>query len=106
MNSQTPGTFRDHWDTPEIKTEGSKKGRLRKDRYSALLMANSSARRLNRQREDPEMVPWGGFVDQRYAVAAPTQDSQMYMSGPDWFTQGIKGTKENYGWVIRDDGVE
>jgi hypothetical protein len=106
IHTQTPGTFRDHWDTPEIKTEGSKKGRLRKDRYSALLMANSAARRLNRQREEPDMVPWGGFVDQRYAVAAPSPANQMYMSGPDWFTQGIKGTKENYGWVIRPDGVE
>lgn len=38
------GRFR--WDTPEIKLPGSKKGRLRKDRYSALLMANALARRL------------------------------------------------------------
>jgi hypothetical protein len=33
-------TGRDRWDTPEVKLHGSKKGRLRKDRYSALLMAN------------------------------------------------------------------
>lgn len=35
---------RERWDTPEIKTEGMKKGHLRKDRYSALLMANYLAR--------------------------------------------------------------
>lgn len=34
----------EHFDTPEIKTENNKKGRLRKDRYSALLYANYYAR--------------------------------------------------------------
>ena len=35
---------RERWDTPEIKLSGQKKGRARKDRYSALLMANMVAR--------------------------------------------------------------
>lgn len=38
--TQTPNG-RDKWDTPEIKLPGSKKGRMRKDRYSALLMAHA-----------------------------------------------------------------
>ncbi len=39
---------RDRWDTPEIKGVDGKKGRSRKDRYSALLMANMVARQLSR----------------------------------------------------------
>lgn len=42
---------RDKWDTPEIKLPGQKKGRLRKDRYSALLMANMIARNIQRAPE-------------------------------------------------------
>jgi hypothetical protein len=37
-------TGKEHFDTPEKKTAGMKKGRLKKDRYSALLMANMVAR--------------------------------------------------------------
>jgi hypothetical protein len=39
---------RDRFDTPEIKTKTGKKGRLRKDRYSALLIANMLARQCAR----------------------------------------------------------
>ncbi len=42
---------RDRWDTPEIKIPGQKKGRLRKDRYSALVMANMVARTIQRSPE-------------------------------------------------------
>lgn len=37
-------TGKEHFDTPEKKTAGMRKGRLKKDRYSALLMANMVAR--------------------------------------------------------------
>lgn len=37
----------ERWDTPEIRENG-KKGRLRKDRYSALLLANMGARQTGR----------------------------------------------------------
>ncbi len=39
---------RDRFDTPEIKIANGKKGRMRKDRYSALLIANMLARQSNR----------------------------------------------------------
>ena len=42
--TSTGGLGREHFDTPEIKLEGNRKGRLRKDRYSALLYANYKAR--------------------------------------------------------------
>lgn len=35
---------RDRWDTPEVKLNNGKKGRMRKDRYSALVIANMIAR--------------------------------------------------------------
>ncbi len=44
-HSRTPNG-RDKWDTPQVKGIGAKKGRLRKDRYSALLMANMVGRTL------------------------------------------------------------
>ncbi len=40
---------RDTFDTPQIKTSADKKGRLRKDRYSALLYANYYARTRDKQ---------------------------------------------------------
>lgn len=54
-------TGRPRWDTPDIKGAGSKKGRLKKDRYSALLMANMTARTM--MSSDPivyDMVGEGG----------------------------------------------
>ena len=44
--SQTSVTGRERWDTPEIKKAGGKKGRMRKDRYSALVIANMVARAI------------------------------------------------------------
>jgi hypothetical protein len=48
--TKTP-SGRDRWDTPEIKLPNQKKGRLRKDRYSALVMANMVARNIQRTPE-------------------------------------------------------
>ena len=57
---------RDRWDTPEVKVSGGKKGRLRKDRYSALLIANMLARLGNiiiTPKKGYEFV--GGYVGQK-----------------------------------------
>jgi len=82
--SQTPAG-RDKWDTPEVKTIGGKKGRLRKDRYSALLMANMAARTIQRTPVPPTYDTIGGFVgDQQEKLEGP-----MYM-GPQWFTEQMK----------------
>lgn len=48
IHTKTDIAGRDRWDTPEIKTAQGKKGRLRKDRYSALLIANMLARVISR----------------------------------------------------------
>lgn len=80
VQTQTP-TGREHWDTPEIKLSGSKKGRLRKDRYSALLMANAAARTLIRFVQPVYNSPTGGFV----GTVGKHTGGKLYV-GPAWFT--------------------
>lgn len=60
--SQTPATNRERWDTPEFKLPNGKKGRMRKDRYSSLLMANMTARTLERQMTIDIEMTFGGFA--------------------------------------------
>ena len=82
--SQTPAG-RDKWDTPEIKLATGKKGNLRKDRYSALLMANMSASTLQRSPPPLNYKSMGGFAGGNiHDVDGPT-----YV-GPAWFTEGMK----------------
>lgn len=95
-HDQTPGTFRDKWDTPEVKLEGSKKGRLRKDRYSSLLMANAAARRMDRRLEMPAYEPIGGFAGHLQVVA---DDAPMYSHAPDWLRKASGGSYDGYGLV-------
>ena len=73
---------RDRWDTPEVKLQNGKKGRLRKDRYSALVMANMVARQ-NRVQLDP--VPYEIIGGNRDHIVK--QSGKMY-KGPEWFTDG------------------
>jgi len=81
--SQT-ASGRDKWDTPEVKLSGGRKNRLRKDRYSALLMANMSARTIYRT---PTQVPYrsvGDFAGMSKNLKGPD------FVGPSWFTEGMK----------------
>lgn len=81
--TSTGPNARDRWDTPEVKLPGGKKGRLRKDRYSALVIANMLARQLNRTLKPVEYNMIGDF---RTNIVS-SQDSTMY-KGPEWFTAG------------------
>ncbi len=56
VHSET-GAGREKWDVPEKKSEGSAKGRLRKDRYSALLIANAAARQMHLYPEAGPLCP-------------------------------------------------
>lgn len=67
-------TGRDKWDTPEVKMPGGKKGRLRKDRYSALVMANMGARQLMRTPPPLNYESHGGF-----AQPIKASDGGMYV---------------------------
>lgn len=71
---------RDRWDTPEVKLQNGKKGRLRKDRYSALVIANMLARQINRTLQAVEYDIIGDN-----AKNVVKQQGNMYR-GPEWFT--------------------
>jgi intein/homing endonuclease len=59
--TQTP-SGRDKWDTPDQKLPGQKKGRLRKDRYSALLMANYLGKKLVQDKREITYSFEGGLA--------------------------------------------
>lgn len=79
---------RDHWDTPEVKTGVGKKGKLRKDRYSALIIANTSARRLHRAPEKINYEGYGGFSGN---VTSKESLKGKDFVGSDWLAQGLNG---------------
>lgn len=77
---------RDRWDVPEIKLDNGKKGRLRKDRYSSLVIANMIARQIFRAPSIAEYEVIGGFATDIRPEDAKT-GTPLY-KGPDWFTKG------------------
>ena len=80
-------TGRDKWDTPETVIGTGKKGKLRKDRYSSLLMANMAARTLSRMPEATIYNFYGGFATLEKSKDKTGED----FSGPNWFTDGMNG---------------
>ena len=80
-------TGRDKWDTPETVVGTGKKGKLRKDRYSSLLMANMAARTIARTPEASAYNFYGGFATVE-KLKNPT--GKLYQ-GPQWFTDGMNG---------------
>jgi hypothetical protein len=77
---------RDRWDTPEVKLPGNKKGRLRKDRYSALIMANMASRTMARNPEKYFQTAIGGWA----GSPNKAQDKIDYV-GADWIARGLQG---------------
>ena len=80
-------TGREKWDTPEIKVAAGKKSRLRKDRYSSLIMANMSARMLSIEKDVIEYGAIGGFAQQDNS--AKYDNEKMYY-GPSWFSDKVQ----------------
>lgn len=80
--SQTSGAggARDRWDTPDIKMPNGKRGKLRKDRYSALLIANMIARQMNRAEQPVNFEVIGANLRDTGKHAG-----DLY-KGPNWFT--------------------
>jgi len=76
-------TGRERWDTPEVKTGAGRKSRLRKDRYSALIMANMSARILSIEKDMPEYGAFGGFAESNASMFS----NDKLFQGPAWFTE-------------------
>ena len=77
---------RDRWDTPEIKLPGNKKGRLRKDRYSSLVMANMVSRQMARNPEKYFQTAFGGWA----GVPKMSNEKRDY-TGADWIARGLQG---------------
>jgi hypothetical protein len=79
-------TGRDRWDTPQLKLPGNKIGRMRKDRYSALLMANMTSRTLARNPEQFFQTETGGFANK----TAKGGSGHDYL-GAAWLANGLNG---------------
>ncbi len=77
--TRTP-TGRDKWDTPEIKLPNQKKGKMRKDRYSALVMGNMVARTLQRLAPKQDFNICGGWVKD----SIKSLDNGPAFVGPQW----------------------
>jgi hypothetical protein len=73
---------RDRWDTPEIKLPNGKKGKLRKDRYSALVIANMLARQMNRSLAPVSFDIIGSNLRDDFKK---NNNGELY-KGPTWFT--------------------
>jgi hypothetical protein len=86
-HTQTP-SGRDKWDTPEVKLPGGKKGRLRKDRCSALLIANYLCHVMEHELEGQPHQWKGGFAGQPKSKKAKT--GQLY-TGPDHIVKQMNG---------------
>jgi len=80
-------TGRDKWDTPETVIGTGKKGKLRKDRYSSLLMANMAARTIDRTPDAETYNFYGGFA----TVEKSKDPTGKLYQGPQWFTDGMNG---------------
>jgi hypothetical protein len=77
---------RDRWDTPEVVVGTGKKSKMRKDRYSSLLMANMSARILQRTPEKSAYEFYGGFATGSFK----SKSEENLYTGPSWFSENMK----------------
>ena len=82
------GSGRDRWDTPEVIVGTGRKSKMRKDRYSALLMANMAARVLQRTPTQEEYKFYGGFATGGHS--SKKEKSEEFYYGPSWFTENMK----------------
>jgi hypothetical protein len=71
---------REKFDTPEIKLGTGKKGRMRKDRYSALVIANMIARTMHREIPNPSYSVIGRVAS---SIGKKSDETKMYY-GQDW----------------------
>ena len=78
---------RERWDTPD--TKSGKKNKLRKDRYSALIMANHSGRQLNTSKRNIEFEQ-EYYNNVGFANRVVSDIGQDYYSAPAWFSENAK----------------
>jgi hypothetical protein len=97
----------ERWDTPDSKAPGSKAGRMRKDRYSALLMANMGARQILRAVpvSTYEGSPGGVAAELAAAPSHRRKSGGPLYTGAAWFQQEVAKLGTNYGAVVPRGGV-
>lgn len=78
--------MRQRWDTPEVKLPGNKRGRLRKDRYSALLIANAMARQITRS----VPLPHYPLIGANLKSNIKKKKGRLY-DAPEWYTPIARG---------------
>jgi hypothetical protein len=92
------------WDTPENKLEGGRKGRLRKDRYSALVMGNMAARQMMRTPAPIQYQAAGGFA-RNYGEdeGKDFKNMPLWLEAPDWFKnpENSPVPYEGYGTAVK-----
>jgi hypothetical protein len=97
----------ERWDTPDTRTPGAQKaGRMRKDRYSALLMANMGARQTLRTPPPRQLeATAGGFAHELASAGGrrPRPKGPLY-DAPPWFQQKMAAGGA-YGAAVRRGGV-
>ena len=81
---------KEHWDTPET-IENGKKGRMRKDRYSALLIANALANRLMNASKTKLSSSDGGFAEFK-----KIESNQNFFTGPEWLCRDLNNIYKAY----------
>jgi len=91
-HTQSPNG-RDRWDTPQTIKSGGKKGRLRKDRYSSLLIANEVGHVIDNQLDGQEHKFIGGYAQQE----KNSKKGQLY-TGPEHLVKQMNGI---YGIGVR-----
>ena len=79
---------RDRWDTPEVKLPGNKKGRLRKDRYTSLLIANMIGRTIVHSLEKPAHVFVGGYAGEAGLKKMAEKSGRLY-NGPEHLVEKL-----------------
>lgn len=89
---------RERWDLPEIKLEGGKKGRQRKDRYSALLMANKVARDIMNADELADLHAVGTVKGRQ--VPRTGEPAPFFQRKPGWIkddhTTGVAVSRKRH----------
>ena len=80
---------RERWDTPEIKLPNGKKGRLRKDRYSALVIANMLSRQIHRAAPVAIYHVIGGFASDIASVERRAGKASALYSGSETYTKNL-----------------
>lgn len=94
--TSTGPNARDRWDTPEVKLQNGKKGRLRKDRYSSLVIANMLARQHHRSSSPIDYDVVGGNTRDIVNIKG-----DLY-KGPSWFTSAVNDSDDIYTGIYRN----